>query len=116
VDVDEWGQVVIINMLTRYARTQFVDPNKYINSVIFWKNKIIKCNVCFNLNVSPNRYFITQDEEDDEENRPFYDDEEETENGKDTKNKKPSYSLDPDHRLLLKNSKPLLQSRNASVS
>jgi len=27
VDVDEWGQVVIINMLTRYARTQFTDPN-----------------------------------------------------------------------------------------
>ena len=27
VDIDEWGQVVIINMLTRYARSQFVDPN-----------------------------------------------------------------------------------------
>ena len=25
--MDEWGQVVIINMLTRYARTQFLDPN-----------------------------------------------------------------------------------------
>lgn len=27
VDVDEWGQVMILNMLTRYARTQFIDPN-----------------------------------------------------------------------------------------
>lgn len=27
VDVEEWGQVIIINMLTRYARTQFIDPN-----------------------------------------------------------------------------------------
>lgn len=27
MDVDEWGQVLIINMLTRYARTQFTDPN-----------------------------------------------------------------------------------------
>lgn len=27
VDVDEWGQVMIINMLTRYARTQFLNPN-----------------------------------------------------------------------------------------
>lgn len=27
IDVDEWGQVLIINMLTRYARTQFTDPN-----------------------------------------------------------------------------------------
>ena len=26
VDVEEWGQVVIINMLTRYARTQFTSP------------------------------------------------------------------------------------------
>ena len=27
VDVDEWGQVMILNMITRYARTQFADPN-----------------------------------------------------------------------------------------
>ncbi len=27
VDVEEWGQVIIIQMLTRYARTQFLDPN-----------------------------------------------------------------------------------------
>ena len=28
VDVEEWGQVVIINMLTRYIRTQFINPNE----------------------------------------------------------------------------------------
>ena len=28
-DVDEWGQVIIINVLTRYARTQFLDPAKF---------------------------------------------------------------------------------------
>ncbi|CDQ87099.1 unnamed protein product [Oncorhynchus mykiss] len=28
VDVEEWGQVVIISMLTRYARTQFTNPWK----------------------------------------------------------------------------------------
>ena len=27
VDVEEWGQVVIINMLARYSRTQFLNPN-----------------------------------------------------------------------------------------
>uniref|UniRef100_A0A146LRT5 AP-3 complex subunit beta n=1 Tax=Lygus hesperus TaxID=30085 RepID=A0A146LRT5_LYGHE len=82
VDVDEWGQVIIINMLTRYARTQFVDPNKgMIDSY-------------------------------DESERPFYDDEDE---GDDLKNKKPTFTLDTDHRLLLKNAKPLLQSRNAAV-
>lgn len=31
VDVEEWGQVIIINMLIRYARTQFTDPNKYVS-------------------------------------------------------------------------------------
>ena len=29
VDVEEWGQVVIIHMLTRYARTQFVSPWRF---------------------------------------------------------------------------------------
>lgn len=30
VDIDEWGQVAVIHMLTRYARTQFIDPNKEV--------------------------------------------------------------------------------------
>jgi len=33
-DVEEWGQVIIINMLTRYARTQFVDPNQVCSAVL----------------------------------------------------------------------------------
>ncbi|XP_046427375.1 AP-3 complex subunit beta-2 isoform X3 [Neodiprion fabricii] len=78
VDVDEWGQVVIVNMLTRYARTQFTNPNA--------------------------------DDAEEEENRPFYDSDSDSSNSK-----KPKFSLDPDHRLLLRNTKPLLQSRNASV-
>ncbi|KAF4526220.1 hypothetical protein B566_EDAN001905 [Ephemera danica] len=78
VDVDEWGQVVIINMLTRYARSQFTDPN---------------------LNDTGT------------EERPFYDDDEDEE--EESARKAPS--LDPDHRLLLRSAKPLLQSRNASV-
>ena len=78
VDVDEWGQVVIVNMLTRYAKTQFINPNA--------------------------------DNTEDDENRPFYDSDSDSSN-----TKKPKISLDPDHRLLLRNTKPLLQSRNASV-
>ena len=31
IDVEEWGQIVIINMLTRYSRTQFLDPNKAVS-------------------------------------------------------------------------------------
>lgn len=40
VDVDEWGQVIIINMLTRYARTQFTDPNKFVSPILLFKKLI----------------------------------------------------------------------------
>nr|XP_042711897.1 AP-3 complex subunit beta-1 isoform X2 [Chrysemys picta bellii] len=83
VDVEEWGQVVIIHMLTRYARTQFVSP---------WKEDGVL-------------------EEDNE--KDFYESDEEQKE-KDQKVKKP-YAMDPDHRLLIRNTKPLLQSRNAAV-
>ena len=39
VDVEEWGQVVILNMLTRYARTQFSDPNLGVTEVESEKEK-----------------------------------------------------------------------------
>uniref|UniRef100_A0A3Q3WFT5 Clathrin/coatomer adaptor adaptin-like N-terminal domain-containing protein n=1 Tax=Mola mola TaxID=94237 RepID=A0A3Q3WFT5_MOLML len=80
VDVEEWGQVVIISMLTRYARTQFVSP---------WKEV---------------KY------ENDE--KAFY--ESDSEEKKEQTQAKP-YIMDPDHRLLLRNTKPLLQSRNTAV-
>uniref|UniRef100_A0A669Q8W3 Adaptor related protein complex 3 subunit beta 1 n=1 Tax=Phasianus colchicus TaxID=9054 RepID=A0A669Q8W3_PHACC len=80
VDVEEWGQIVIIHMLTRYARTQFVSPWKTVKEY--------------------------------NENNFYESDEEQKE--KDQKVKK-NYAMDPDHRLLLRNTKPLLQSRNAAV-
>lgn len=92
VDVDEWGQVIIINMLTRYARTQFTDPNADDNE---------------------------DAEHQTEAEKPFYedssgsDDESEAKNHLDHNDK--TYILDADHRLLLRQTKPLLQSRNASV-
>lgn len=39
VDVDEWGQVTIVNMLTRYARSQFADPNFHVSIL----NSYLKC-------------------------------------------------------------------------
>ncbi|XP_067279344.1 AP-3 complex subunit beta-1 [Pseudorasbora parva] len=80
VDVEEWGQVVIIHMLTRYARTQFVSP---------WKEDAVF---------------------DENSEKMFYDSEEERR----VDESKP-YIMDPDHRLLLRNTKPLLQSRNTAV-
>ncbi|XP_067885577.1 AP-3 complex subunit beta-1 isoform X2 [Heterodontus francisci] len=81
VDVEEWGQVVIINMLTRYARTQFLSP---------WKEELL--------------------EENNE--KAFYDSDEQKKNGGAAER---PYIMDPDHRLLLRNTRPLLQSRNAAV-
>uniref|UniRef100_A0A8B9KQQ0 AP-3 complex subunit beta n=1 Tax=Astyanax mexicanus TaxID=7994 RepID=A0A8B9KQQ0_ASTMX len=86
IDVEEWGQVVIINMLTRYARTHMFVP------------------ICFN---SGEKAFYGSDDEDD-------DDEEKKAEAAALAKRKP-YVMDPDHRLLLRNTKPLLQSRNAAV-
>ncbi|KAJ8286961.1 hypothetical protein GJAV_G00045370 [Gymnothorax javanicus] len=80
VDVEEWGQVVIISMLTRYARTQFLSP---------WKEDAVF----------------------DENEKAFYDSDGEKKEAVEAK----PYVMDPDHRLLLRNTKPLLQSRNTAV-
>lgn len=71
-------------MLTRYSRTQFVDPN--INGD--------------HLTVDKERLSSEEREDEGEEVVEM---------------KHEPASLDPDHRLLLRNTKPLLQSRNASV-
>uniref|UniRef100_A0A674NR53 AP-3 complex subunit beta n=1 Tax=Takifugu rubripes TaxID=31033 RepID=A0A674NR53_TAKRU len=85
IDVEEWGQVVIINMLTRYARTQFLNPN--INESLL--------------------------EEGSSGDKKFYEKEKKADALAMAKRK--PYVMDPDHRLLLRNTKPLLQSRNAAV-
>ncbi|XP_059391915.1 AP-3 complex subunit beta-2-like [Carassius carassius] len=89
IDVEEWGQVVIINMLTRYARTQFLNPN--INESLLEEN-------------SEKAFYASDDEEDEDKKDEVA-----------TLAKRKLYVMDPDHRLLLRNTKPLLQSRNAAV-
>lgn len=44
VDVDEWGQVTIINMLTRYARSQFTDPNNKVSVALNVKHSLVTIN------------------------------------------------------------------------
>ncbi|KAJ0175321.1 hypothetical protein K1T71_009462 [Dendrolimus kikuchii] len=81
-DVDEWGQLALLNVLTVYAKTCFPDPN-------------------------------TEDySSDSETDKPFY---ESSSDGDETKKSRHSPTLDPDHRLLLRAAKPLLQSRNSGV-
>ncbi|XP_005386079.1 PREDICTED: AP-3 complex subunit beta-1 [Chinchilla lanigera] len=82
VDVEEWGQVVIIHMLTRYARTQFVSP---------WEED-------GGLEHNEKSFYESDDEQKEKTDR-----------------RKKNYTMDPDHRLLIRNTKPLLQSRNAAV-
>ncbi|XP_067871460.1 AP-3 complex subunit beta-2 isoform X2 [Heterodontus francisci] len=89
IDVEEWGQVVIINMLTRYARTQFLNPNH--NESLLEEN--------------PEKAFYGSDEEESKQE----------EMDMAVLPKRKPYVMDPDHRLLLRNTKPLLQSRNAAV-
>ena len=52
--------------------------------------------------------------EDEDPNKPFYDDSDSEEESKKS-TKKRTAPLDGDHRMLLKQAKPLLQSRNAAV-
>ncbi|XP_059190771.1 AP-3 complex subunit beta-2 isoform X4 [Centropristis striata] len=94
IDVEEWGQVVIINMLTRYARTQFLNPN--MNESL--------------LEEGSDKTFYGSDEDEDEE-----EEEKEKKAEAPAMAKRKPYVMDPDHRLLLRNTKPLLQSRNAAV-
>uniref|UniRef100_A0A4W3HMV7 Adaptor related protein complex 3 subunit beta 2 n=1 Tax=Callorhinchus milii TaxID=7868 RepID=A0A4W3HMV7_CALMI len=89
IDVEEWGQVVIINMLTRYARTQFLNPN-HSESL---------------LEENADKAFYGSDEEDSKDEKA----------DSAVLPKRKPYIMDPDHRLLLRNTKPLLQSRNAAV-
>lgn len=121
MDVDEWGQVIIINMLTRYARTQFVDPNadddladgvaETPTNERFYDES--------SHSSSSNSDDGSSDDEAKTKSRPNNGggSNSNNNNGGSRTPSSPgsSYHIDVDHRLLLRQTKPLLQSRNASV-
>lgn len=116
VDVDEWGQVIIINMLTRYARTQFVDPNGDEDlGLIDGLDGDAPANERF--------YDESSNSSSDDADGGAGGDKQTTGNNNINNNDNDnsrgsggsSYHIDLDHRLLLRQTKPLLQSRNASV-
>ena len=84
-DIDEWGQCAVINMLTRYARTQFLDPNKK----------------------------AAEKDSDEESSEDSEDSEDDFMNSMSTGTA--IDVVDPDLRLLLQACRPLLQSRNSAV-
>ena len=77
-EMDEWGQITIVDLLTRYARSQFTDPN------------------------AARAQRPGQGADDSSSSSSSSD-----EDG--------DVALDPDHRLLLRATLPLLQSRNSGV-
>jgi AP-3 complex subunit beta len=90
-DVDEWGQIFIINLLIRYGRAQFTCPDP---ALLETNGKHVQ---------TKEKAFYGSDD----------DDEGSSQGGKGDLVSLPD--LDPDHRLLLKSAQPLLQSRNNGV-
>ena len=95
-DVDEWGQIEILNMMVRYARNQFEDPNKEKNAA----NKPKKPK---NNKKKDNFWGTNEDEEEEEEEEESSEDE------------YGMTEIDPDLRLLLDSAHPLLKNRNSGV-
>jgi len=95
-DVDEWGQISIINVLIRYGRNQFENPEKETKDKPKKPKKEKKLK------------FFNDDEGSDEEEEEEEEDELEDEEDD-------YHELDPDHRLLLNSALPLLNSRNTGV-
>lgn len=117
LDVDEWGQVIIINMLTRYARTQFVDPNADDEDLVNDGLGETPVSERFYDESSHSSSHSDDGSSDDEKNKSSTNNKN---NGGGNGSRTPSspsnsYHIDVDHRLLLRQTKPLLQSRNASV-
>jgi AP-3 complex subunit beta len=91
-DLDEWGQISALHMLTRYGRTQFLDPDAEREAKKARGER-----------QKPASTEGESDESSDDEEDAF------------ASIASAEASMDPDHRLLLRSALPLLQSRNAGV-
>eukprot|EP01117_Protostelium_nocturnum_P003674 TRINITY_DN14956_c0_g1_i1.p1 TRINITY_DN14956_c0_g1~~TRINITY_DN14956_c0_g1_i1.p1 ORF type:complete len:805 (+),score=327.31 TRINITY_DN14956_c0_g1_i1:240-2417(+) len=89
-DIDEWGQIIVLEILTRYSRTQFVDPNRAKKEK---ENKPPKEKKPAKKKTGKWLDSDDEDSDDDDFDGP----------------------VDPDLRLLLDRSAPLLKSRNTAV-
>ncbi|KAL1919435.1 uncharacterized protein VTP21DRAFT_2128 [Calcarisporiella thermophila] len=87
IDCDEWGQIATLDLLLRYSRTQFTDPN--INGTTY-RGETTKTK-------NEKSFYSDEDEEDSDDE---YAD---------------PHLLDPDHELLLRSCASLFQSRNSGV-
>ncbi|QDZ23674.1 subunit beta of clathrin/coatomer adaptor AP-3 complex [Chloropicon primus] len=97
VDMDEWSQVAALNLLHRYARANFVDPNK-------GKTQGTKQ---VSMESSPKVESVDNFYGDDDSSSKIVEDSEVS--------SRPENLITEDHRLLLRCTWPLLQSRNSAV-
>eukprot|EP00960_Hanusia_phi_P037298 752853-Hanusia_phi.AAC.2 len=102
-DTDEWGQIMLLNMFTRYGRKFFLDPAtlekepKETNDDGEKKKKKKK----------KKKAFYSDDESSNSSSSS------ESESSSEDEDEEPE--LDPDHAMLLSSTLPLLRSRNAGV-
>jgi AP-3 complex subunit beta len=92
-DIDEWGQVIVINTLLRYARTQFINPDAPVTPTTTGANGSAK--------PKKKNGDFDEDEEEEDEDDGF---------GLDVNS-----NVDPDLRILLDSCNPLMKSRNSAV-
>ncbi|KAI9282897.1 adaptin N terminal region-domain-containing protein [Umbelopsis sp. AD052] len=93
-DLDEWGQIAALDLLLRYGRNQFTNPNP--NGIKVPKTATLS---------STKKESFYSDSSDDEESTEEVEEQSEVED----------VELDEDHSLLIKSCLPLLQSRNSGV-
>jgi len=122
-DMDEWTQVSVLEVMTRYVRNQFTDPAPGVAAAVRLQAKqrstsAVKGRIGNTIKRRVVRKAFYSDEEDES-------DEEEVE--VDSKPEPGSVfahgggegehdgDVDPDHRLVLRSSLPLLKSRNSGV-
>ncbi|GJJ71203.1 AP-3 complex subunit beta [Entomortierella parvispora] len=96
VDMDEWGQITALDLLLRYSRTQFLNPQGRSAAPVTRPVKKTK---------PVAKSFYSDDDSDVSHHSSDSEDSSEDEN----------HAVDPDLAFLLKCALPLLQSRNSQV-
>jgi AP-3 complex subunit beta len=120
-DMDEWTQISVLEVMTRYLRNQFTDPAPGVVAAVQLQAKqrstsAVKGRLGSTIKRRVVKKAFYSDEEDES-------DEEDVEVGKKPISGSPFHDVDdsaegdfdPDHRLALRSSLPLLKSRNSGV-
>jgi len=101
-DTDEWGQIMLLNMLTRYGRKFFTCPDRDTN-----KNPKEPKEGARKKKKKKNKAFYSDDDKSTSSSSSSSEEEEEESDEE--------VELEADHATLLSSTVPLLRSRNAGV-